>query len=101
MSTNISAALEELTTPLNAMHLAQLSAFAYAIPQLYFCREYLQCDEQKAIEKFLQRLQAGLSNETFTIEKLNELLADKEYFTADEVRSRLAPEPDFESLCDE
>lgn len=98
---NISAPLEQLSKQLDAMHLAQLSAFAYAIPQLYFCREYLQCDEQAAIEKSLQRLQTGLSNETFTLDRLSELLADREYFTADEVRSRLAPEPDFESLSDE
>jgi len=98
---NISAPLEQLSKQLDAMHLAQLSAFAYAIPQLYFCREYLQSDEQVAIENCLQRLQTGLSNATFTVEKLNELLADRDYFTAEEVRSRLAPEPDFESLCDE
>ena len=93
--------LEQLIKPLDAMHLAQLTAFAFAIPQLYFCREYLQLDEQVAIKECLQRLQNGLSEQTFTLEKLTGLLADKDYFEAKEARSRLAPEPDFESLCDE
>ncbi|MCP4324478.1 MAG: hypothetical protein GY787_21985 [Alteromonadales bacterium] len=101
MPTNISTELEQLTTPLDAMHLAQLTAFALTIPQLYFCREYLQLDEQAITNKCLQRLQSGLNSETFTLERLNELLTDRDYFTADEVRSRLAPEPDFESLCDD
>ncbi|WP_022939913.1 hypothetical protein [Psychromonas hadalis] len=97
---NISVSLEQLTRQLDAMHLAQLSAFAFSIPQLYFCREYLQLDEQTISKKCLQRLQSGLNSETFTVEKLTALLADKEYFSAAEARSRLAPEPDFESLMD-
>lgn len=97
-SLNISASLEQLALPLDAMHLAQLSAFAFSIPQLYFCREYLQLDEKITHSKCLQRLQSGLNNEVFTVEKLTDYLVDKEYFSAEEVRSRLSPEPDFELL---
>ena len=82
------------------MHLAQLTAFAFALPQLYFCREYLQLDEKITSNKCLQRLQTGLNNEAFTLEKLSDLLTEREFFESQEARSRLAPEPDFESLCD-
>lgn len=99
-STN-TPSLEQLTAPLDAMHLAQLTAFSFAIPQLYFCREYLQSNEQDAIKSCLTRLQRGLSEQIFTIETLIELLKDRDYFTAEEARLRLAPEPDFESLSDE
>lgn len=93
--------LEQLTKSLDAMHLAQLTAFAFAIPQLYFCREYLHADEQVTINKCLQRLKNGLKKQIFSVEKLTELLVHKEYFDSQEARSRLAPEPDFASLSDE
>ncbi len=98
---NSNDSLQQLIQPLDAMHLAQLTAFALAIPQLYFCREYLHVDEQSLSKSCLQRLQSGLSDETFTLERLADLLTDRDYFTSEEARSRLAPEPDFESLCDE
>ncbi len=93
--------LAQLTAPLKAMHLAQLTAFAFAIPQLYFCREYLKLDEQSIINQCMQRLQNALTEQTVTLAQLIQLLEQKEYFTAAEVHSRLAPEPDFESLSDE
>lgn len=93
--------LQQLIQPLDAMHLAQLTAFAFAIPQLYFCREYLTSDEQTIINACLQRLQNGLNDQVFTIEDLTKLLAERDYFESKEARSRLAPEPDLESLCDE
>lgn len=100
-NTDIDSPLKQLTAPLDAMHVAQLTAFAFAIPQLYFCREYLQLNEQDAIRSCLTRLQRGLGEQVFTIETLIELLKDRDYFTAEEARLRLAPEPDFESLSDE
>lgn len=96
----ITPTLEQLTTSLDAMHLAQLTAFAFAIPQLYFCREYLHADESVVIQACLQRLQKGLNEQTFSVDDLSHLLVDKEYFEAKDARLRLAPEPDFESLSD-
>jgi len=91
---NITSELVQLTAPFDAMHLAQLSAFAFAIPQLYFCREYIALDEQVALDKSLQRLQKGILEQQFSLEKLAELLAEREFFGAKEVRLRLAPEPE-------
>jgi hypothetical protein len=93
-----SLTIEQLVSPLDAMQIAQLSAFAFGIPQLYLCREYLNSDEQVAIEGCLKRLFKGLNENTFTLEMLTALLAEKDYFESDEARSRLAPEPDFEAL---
>ena len=90
--------LEQLVKPLDAMQLAQLSAFAFAIPQLYFCREYLNSDEQVAIEACVLRLQKGLDEQTFSLESLSTLLAEKAFFDSEEARLRLAPEPDFEDI---
>ncbi len=83
---------EQLTKNLDAMHLAQLTAYAFTIPQLFFCREYLQLDEQTAIAQCMQRLQSGLSDKTFTVENLETLLTDRDYFEAEEARLRLGPE---------
>jgi len=93
-SINISAPLLKITSASDAMQLAQLCAFAFAIPQLYFCREYLLLDEQSAINACLQRLELGLQAGTFTIDGLTGLLADKDFFDSEEARLRLAPEPD-------
>jgi len=90
----ISSELAQLSAPFDAMHLAQLSAFAFAIPQLYFCREYLALEEQVALESVLQRLQKGITEQQFSVQKLTELLAEREFFGAKEVRLRLAPEPE-------
>jgi len=58
-------------------------------------------NEQTIINACLQRLQNGLNDQVFTIEDLTKLLAERDYFESKEARSRLAPEPDLESLCDE
>jgi len=90
----ITSELAQLTAAFDAMHLAQLSAFAFAIPQLYFCREYLAFEEQEALTKILLRLQKGITEQQFTLARLTELLDEREFFGAKEVRLRLAPEPD-------
>jgi len=91
---SITPELAQLTASFDAMHLAQLSAFAFAIPQLYFCREYLELDEQTAVNAVLQRLQKGITEQQFSLERLAELLAEREFFGSKETRLRLAPEPD-------
>ncbi|GLS91413.1 hypothetical protein GCM10007916_24820 [Psychromonas marina] len=93
-SITTSAALLQLTKPYDAMQLAQLCAFAFAIPQLYLCREYLSSDEDVAIKACLTRLEKGLQADTFNIETLNTLLVEKEFYDSEEARLRLAPEPD-------
>ena len=90
--------LAQLVSSLDAMHIAQLCAFAFAIPQLYFCRLYLQNEEKVAIDACFARLQTGLDEQLFTLETLTNLLIERDYFTADEARSRLAPEPDLNAL---
>lgn len=81
----------QLSKTCDAMQLAQLTAFAFAIPQLYLCREYLLFDEQQAITACLQRLQKGLSATTFSIDDLKALLAEGDFFDSEEARLRLAP----------
>jgi len=93
-SHNISPALAQLTKSFDAMYLAQLTAFAFEIPQLYFCREYLAHDEQDAIEQCLQRLQKGISDDTFTLQRLTQCIDEKYFFDTQEARLRLAPEPE-------
>lgn len=85
--------LEQLTTQLDAMHLAQLTSLAFDLPKLYFCREYLDLDEKDAIHLCQQRLQDGVNNQKFTLEYLIQLLSVKDYFDSEDARLRLAPEP--------
>jgi len=95
---DIPLTFEQLINPLDLMQIAQLSAFAFDIPQLHLCREYLQSDEQVAIEECVVRLEKGLALQIFSLESLTTLLAEKDYFDSEEARLRLAPEPDFEEL---
>lgn len=90
--------IKQLVNALDAMQIAQLCAFAFSIPQLYLCRLYLNEQEQVAIDACLARLEKGLSEGLFSLEKLSELLTDRDYFDSDEARLRLAPEPDFDTL---
>ena len=94
-SSVISEPLIQLSKSLDAMQLAQLCAFAFAIPQLYLCREYLLSDEQVAIENCLKRLEQGLNEQLFSLEHLNNLLMDKDFFDTEEARLRLGPEPEI------
>lgn len=84
--------LAQLTQSLDAMHIAQLTSFAYGLPPLFLCREYLDQDEQTAINHCLQRLDNGLSNQDFTLETLTVLLAEKDFYDDYEARLRLGPE---------
>ncbi|CAM3156141.1 hypothetical protein [Moritella viscosa] len=85
--------LAQLTQQLDAMHIAQLTSFAYSLPPLYFCREYLEQDEQTAIGHCVQRLENGISNQDFTLDRLTVLLAENDYYDDYEARLRLGPEP--------
>jgi hypothetical protein len=91
---NLSISLAQLTQQLDAMHIAQLTSFAYGLPPLFFCREYLQLDEQTAIGHCLQRLENGINNQDFTFDKLTVLLADNDYYDDYEARLRLGPKPE-------
>lgn len=84
---------EKITITLNAMHFAQLTAFALNLPQLYFCREYLALDEETAINHCKQRLLNLIANQEITLEQLIYLLTEKDYFDEYEARLRLAPSP--------
>ncbi|MDX2320882.1 MAG: hypothetical protein QNK26_09855 [Moritella sp.] len=87
------ASLVQLTQSLDAMHIAQLASFAYGLPPLFLCREYLEQDEATAIKHCLQRLENGLNNQDFSVERLTELLTDRDYYDDYEARLRLGPEP--------
>ncbi|MFT5880573.1 MAG: hypothetical protein ACI86X_001702 [Moritella sp.] len=91
---NLRMSLTQLTQQLDAMHIAQLTSFAYGLPPLFFCREYLQLDEQTAIGHCLQRLENGINNQDFTFEKLTALLAENDYYDDYEARLRLGPKPE-------
>lgn len=93
-SSQFNEPLFNLTNQMDAMKLAQLCAFAFMIPQLYFCREYLNLDEDIAIKKCLIRLDKGLAEKTFTMEKLSNLLNECEFFDSDEARLRLQATPE-------
>lgn len=95
---NINSSLILLTANYDAMQLAQLSAFAFSIPQLYFCREYLSYDESEAIEQCLQRLNNGLNEQLFTVDDLLKLSSEKEFFDSNEARLRLSPDTE---VCEE
>jgi|GEM_PF-4071511 len=85
-------AFEKITLTLNAMQFAQLTAFSFGLPQLYFCREYLALDEETAINHCKQRILNLIANEEISLQQLTYLLTEKEYFDADEARLRLGPE---------
>ncbi|MEL0630404.1 hypothetical protein [Psychromonas aquatilis] len=83
--------LNKITQDLRAMHLAQLTAFAFTLPPLYFCREYINDSEAEAINHCKQRLLNLLVTEKVTSEQLLMLLSDKEYYSEEEARLRLGP----------
>lgn len=89
----INLSLIQLTQDYDAMQLSQLCAFAFTIPQLYFCREYLAFDEKDAIEACLKRLEKGVKSDIFTLVELKEIVVEKEFYDSEEARLRLAPEP--------
>ena len=84
-------AIQQLTKTLDAMHLAQLTAFAFTLPPLYFCREYLTLDDQSIIEHCQQRLLNLMQKDQITLQQLTQLLLEKEYFNAYEAHLRVAP----------
>ena len=91
---NIQQQLEQITQPLNAMHLSQLTAYAYGLPPLFFCSQYYELNNESIIEQCNQRLVKLINNEETTITQINKLLADKEYFDEEEARLRVAPAPE-------
>lgn len=84
-------ALDKIISPLNAMQLAQLTAFSFTLPPLYFCKEYLNLADQQIIEHCKQRLLTLMNDGKLTQQSLTLLLNNKEYFDADEARLRLMP----------
>lgn len=85
-------ALDKITQQLGAMHIAQLTAFAFTLPPLYFCREYLDDTETITINLCKQRLLGLLTTQKITQKQLTTLLSDKEYYSEEEARLRLGPE---------
>ncbi|WP_409439084.1 hypothetical protein [Psychromonas sp. GE-S-Ul-11] len=83
--------LTQLITPLNAMHLAQLTAFSFGLPPLYFCREYQSLTSDTIKKQCEERLLKQLNNEQITVQELQQLLLDKEYFDEEEAGLRVAP----------
>ena len=85
--------LIQLTQQLDAMHIAQLASLAYGLPPLFLCKTYLDEPEESAIEKCLQRLENGINQQAFSLEKLTELLTERDFYDDYEARLRLGPEP--------
>jgi len=88
---NSQQALHQITQTLSAMHLSQLTAYAYGLPPLFFCSQYFQLNDETIIEKCNERLMKLVSTEEITLERISLLLIDKEYFDAEEARLRVAP----------
>lgn len=89
----ISIQLAQIVQPLSAMHLAQLTAFAFGLPPLYFCREYQPLDQASIIQHCQQRLLNLLNAQEITLQQLSHLLAEKDFFDAEEASLRVGPEP--------
>lgn len=87
-------AIEKITQPLDVMHLAQLVAFSFNLPPLYFCREYQQLDDASIITQCNQRLLTLVNTQAITLQKINELLVEREYFEDYEARLRVEPLPE-------
>jgi len=88
---NSQQALHQMTQTLNAMHLSQLTAYAYGLPPLFFCSQYFQLNDETIIDQCNERLIKLVSTEEITLERISQLLIDKEYFDAEEARLRVAP----------
>ncbi|MGJ8581142.1 MAG: hypothetical protein ACSHWR_02375 [Psychromonas sp.] len=88
------AQLAQLVEPLNAMHLAQLTAFCFGLPPLYFCREYQTLTSPTIKVKCEERLLKQLNSEQLTLQQLQQLLLEKEYFDQEEASLRVAPQPE-------
>lgn len=91
---DIQQELEKVTQSFNAMHLSQLTAYAYGLPPLFFCSQYYQLNDDMIIDNCNQRLIKLLINQEISTVKINELLKDKEYFDEEEARLRVAPSPE-------
>jgi len=89
--------LTQLITPLNAMHLAQLTAFSFGLPPLYFCREYQSFPSDTIKAQCEERLLNQLNSEQVTLQRLQQLLLVKEYFDEEEASLRVAPLVEDES----
>jgi len=89
----MSIQLAQVIKSLPAMHLAQLTAFAFGLPPLYFCREYQALDQESIIAHCQQRLLNLLNAQEITLQQLGNLLAEKEFFDAEEASLRVGPEP--------
>jgi hypothetical protein len=88
---NTQPELEQITRPLNAMHLSQLTAYAYGLPPLFFCSQYYELNDESIIEQCNQRLIKLVTTEEITTTEISKLLIDKEYFDTEEARLRVAP----------
>jgi len=91
MQTNSQQRLPTTVTTLDAMQLAQLTAYAYGLPPLFFCSQYQTYDDQKIIEHCQQRLVQLLETEEITRLQLEALQGSKAYFDSEEARLRVAP----------
>jgi len=91
MQTRLDATLPTTVTTLNAMHLAQLTAYAYGLPPLFFCSQYQTLPAQQIIEQCQQRLVQLLDNAEITPSQLDDLLTSKAYFDDEEARLRVGP----------
>ena len=90
---NTQQELEQITRPLKAMFLSQLTAYAYGLPPLFFCSQYYELNDESIIEQCNQRLIKLINDQETTIVQINKLLIDKEYFDEEEARLRVAPTP--------
>ncbi|WP_413693865.1 hypothetical protein [Psychromonas sp. KJ10-2] len=83
--------LTQLISPLGAMHLAQLTAFCFGLPPLYFCREYQALPSATIKKQCEERLLKQLDSEAIAVPQLQQLLLEKEYFDEEEASLRVAP----------
>lgn len=91
---DIQQELEKVTQSFNAMHLSQLTAYAYGLPPLFFCSQYYELSNDIIIEQCNQRLTKLLTTEKITMAQIHMLLTEKEYFDEYEANLRVAPTPD-------
>ena len=83
--------LTQLITPLGAMYTAQLTAFCFGLPPLYFCREYQSLPPATIKAQCEDRLLRQLDSGEVTVPQLQQLLLEKEYFNEEEASLRVVP----------
>jgi len=88
---DIEQALSDITQQLRPMHLAQLTAYAFKLPALYFCKSYYTLDQQQIVNACYTRLLNALISNEISLQTLNQLRLNNTFFEEEEATIRVTP----------